>query len=330
VTYLITALKGLVLILMLLFAFAYLTWAMRRVLARFQIRLGPNRVGPLGLLQPIADAVKAIFKEDISVSKADKFVYWLAPVISFTFALAAFAVIPLGPEGSLFGLDPWVADLNLGVLYIFAVAELAVYGIFLSGWASGSKYSLLGGLRSAAGLVGYELALGIALLGPVLLVGSLSLRDIVEWQGEHGWLILWQFPAFVVYLIAALAEMGRTPFDFVEAEQELVGGFSTEYNSMKFVAFYMAELLHWITAAALIPTLFLGGWHAPFGLPDIPILWLFIKWAVFVFLVMWIWASWFRTRYDVMIRFAWGVLFPVALAWFLATAYWVASKGGAV
>lgn len=329
-TYLITALKGLVLILMLLFAFAYLTWAMRRVLARFQIRLGPNRVGPLGLLQPIADAVKAIFKEDISVSKADKFVYWLAPVISFTFALAAFAVIPLGPEGSLFGLDPWVADLNLGVLYIFAVAELAVYGIFLSGWASGSKYSLLGGLRSAAGLVGYELALGIALLGPVLLVGSLSLRDIVEWQGEHGWLVLWQFPAFVVYLIAALAEMGRTPFDFVEAEQELVGGFSTEYNSMKFVAFYMAELLHWITAAALIPTLFLGGWHAPFGLPDIPILWLFIKWAVFVFLVMWIWASWFRTRYDVMIRFAWGVLFPVALAWFLATAYWVASKGGAV
>jgi len=330
VTYLITALKGLVLILMLLFAFAYLTWAMRRVLARFQIRLGPNRVGPLGLLQPIADAVKAIFKEDISVSKADKFVYWLAPVISFTFALAAFAVIPLGPEGSLFGLDPWVADLNLGVLYIFAVAELAVYGIFLSGWASGSKYSLLGGLRSAAGLVGYELALGIALLGPVLLVGSLSLRDIVEWQGEHGWLILWQFPAFVVYLIAALAEMGRTPFDFVEAEQELVGGFSTEYNSMKFVAFYMAELLHWITAAALIPTLFLGGWHAPFGLPDVPILWLFVKWAVFVFLVMWIWASWFRTRYDVMIRFAWGVLFPVALAWFLATAYWVASKGGAV
>ncbi|WP_293171252.1 complex I subunit 1 family protein [Oceanithermus sp.] len=329
-TYLITALKGLVLILMLLFAFAYLTWAMRRVLARFQIRLGPNRVGPLGLLQPIADAVKAIFKEDISVSKADKFVYWLAPVISFTFALAAFAVIPLGPEGSLFGLDPWVADLNLGVLYIFAVAELAVYGIFLSGWASGSKYSLLGGLRSAAGLVGYELALGIALLGPVLLVGSLSLRDIVEWQGEHGWLILWQFPAFVVYLIAALAEMGRTPFDFVEAEQELVGGFSTEYNSMKFVAFYMAELLHWITAAALIPTLFLGGWHAPFGLPDVPILWLFVKWAVFVFLVMWIWASWFRTRYDVMIRFAWGVLFPVALAWFLATAYWVASKGGAV
>ena len=329
-TYLITALKALVLILMLLFAFAYLTWAMRRVLARFQIRLGPNRVGPLGLLQPIADAVKAIFKEDISVSKADKFVYWLAPVISFTFALAAFAVIPLGPEGSLFGLDPWVADFDLSVLYIFAVAELAVYGIFLSGWASGSKYSLLGGLRSAAGLVGYELALGIALLGPVLLVGSLNLREIVDWQGEHGWLILWQFPAFVVYVIAALAEMGRTPFDFVEAEQELVGGFSTEYNSMKFVAFYMAELLHWITAAALIPTLFLGGWHAPFGLPDVPILWLFVKWAVFVFLVMWIWASWFRTRYDVMIRFAWGVLFPVALAWFLATAYWVASKGGAV
>ena len=328
--YLIAAIKGLILILLLLFAFAYLTWGMRRGLARFQIRLGPNRVGPLGLLQPIADAVKAIFKEDISVAKADRFVYWLAPIISFTFALAAFAVIPLGPEGSLFGLDPWIADLDVGILYIFAVAELAVYGIFLSGWASGSKYSLVGGMRSAAGLVGYELALGVALLAPVLVVGSLSLRDIVDWQGQYGWLIVWQFPAFAVYFIASLAEMGRTPFDFVEAEQELVGGFSTEYNSMKFVAFYMAELLHWITASALIPTLFLGGWHAPFGLPEVPILWLFVKWLIFIFIVMWIWASWFRTRYDVMIRFAWGVLFPVALAWFLATAYWVASKGGAV
>ena len=197
-TYIFAALKGLVLILMLLFTFAYLTWAMRRGLARFQIRLGPNRVGPLGLLQPIADAVKAIFKEDISVAKADKFVYWLAPLISFTFALAAFAVIPLGPKGSIFGLDPWVAHLNVSILYIFAAAELATYGIFLSGWASGSKYSLLGGLRSAAGLVGYELALGVALLGPVLLVGSLDLRDIVNWQAQHGWLALWQFPGVVV------------------------------------------------------------------------------------------------------------------------------------
>ncbi len=327
--YLIAALKGLVLILLLLFTFAYLTWGMRRGLARFQIRLGPNRVGPLGLLQPIADAVKAIFKEDISVANADKFVYWLAPLISFTFALAAFAIIPLGPKGSIFGIDPWVADLNVGILYLFAAAELATYGIFLSGWASGSKYSLLGGLRSAAGLVGYELALGVALLGPVLMVGSLNLRDIVDWQAQHGWLALWQLPVFIVYFIAALAEMGRTPFDFVEAEQELVGGFSTEYNSMKFVSFYMAELLHWITASALIPTLFMAGWHAPFGLPEIPILWLFIKWLVFIFIVMWIWASWFRTRYDVLIRFAWGVLFPVALAWFLLTAYWVASRGGA-
>ncbi len=317
----VTAVKALVLILALLFAFAYITWIMRRGLARFQIRLGPNRVGPFGLLQPIADAVKAIFKEDITVARADRFLYWLAPFLAFTFALAAFAVIPVGPDG-------WVvANLDMGVLYVFAVGELAVYGVFLAGWASGSKYPLMGGLRSIAALVGYELALGMAILPVVLMAGTLNLQEIVEWQRQHGYFIVYQFPAFLVYFIAALAEMSRTPFDFAEAEQELVAGFHTEYSSMKFVAFYIAELLHWIVGSALIATLFLGGWDAPFGLPEIPVLWLFVKWAIFIFLVLWIWASWFRTRYDQMIRFAWGVLLPVATVWFLITAYYVA-KGG--
>ena len=318
-----TAVKALVLILALLFAFAYITWIMRRGLARFQVRLGPNRVGPFGLLQPIADAVKAIFKEDITVERADRVLYWLAPLIAFTFALAAFAAIPVGPDG-------WVvANLDMGVLYVFAVSELAVYGIFLAGWASGSKYPLMGGLRSIAALVGYELALGMAILPVVLMTGSLNLQDIVAWQQKHGYLILWQFPAFLVYFAASLAEMSRTPFDFAEAEQELVAGFHTEYASMKFVSFYIAELLHWITGSALMATLFLGGWAAPFGLPEVPVLWLFLKWAIFIFLVLWIWASWFRTRYDQMIRFAWGVLLPAATVWFLITAYYVA-KGGAL
>jgi len=319
--FLITAVKAVVLLIVLLLTIAYITWIMRRGLARFQVRLGPNRVGPFGLLQPMADGLKAFFKESITVERADKLAYWLAPILTFTFALAAFAVIPVGPDG-------WViANLDLGVLYVFAVSEMAVYGVFLAGWASGSKYPLLGGLRSIAALIGYELALGLAILGPVLMVGSLNLQDIVLWQKEHGWLIVYQFPAFLVYFTAALAEMSRTPFDFAEAEQELVAGFHTEYSGTKFVAFYLGELGHWVVGSALMATLFLGGWAAPFGLPDIPVLWLFLKWAVFIFLVLWIWASWFRTRYDQMIRFAWGVLFPVAVVWFLVTAYYVA-KGG--
>ncbi len=320
-TFLIVAIKALVLIGVLLGVTAYITWVMRRGLARFQVRYGPNRVGPFGLLQPLADAIKMMFKESIEVVTADRLVYWLAPVIAFTFALAAFAAIPLGQGG-------WVvANLDMGVLYVFAASELAVYGIFLAGWASGSKYPLLGGMRSVAALIGYELALGLALLGPVMVVGSLNLQDIVEWQRQNGWLIWWQLPAFLVYFIAALAEMSRTPFDFAEAEQELVGGFHTEYTGMAFGVFFMAELLHWITGSALMATIFLGGWAAPFGLPEVPVLWFFLKWALFIFLVLWIWASWFRTRYDQMMRFAWGVLFPVAVVWFLVTAYFV-SKGG--
>ncbi|AEB11263.1 NADH-quinone oxidoreductase subunit NuoH [Marinithermus hydrothermalis] len=323
-----TAVKALLVVVGLLTAFAYMTLVERRLLARFQHRLGPNRVGPMGLLQPLADAIKSIFKEDITVREADRLVYLLAPLISITFALVAFGLIPFGPEGAFFGLDPWVLDIDMGILYLFAVSEMAVYGVFLAGWASNSKYSLLGSLRSAAALVSYELGLGISLLAPVILVGSLNLREIVEWQAQNGWLILWQFPAFLVFTIATMAEAARTPFDLPEAEQELVSGYNTEYSSIKWALFQMAEYVHLITASALIPTLFLGGWHAPAFLPDIPFLWLFVKMALFLFLFIWIRATWFRLRYDQLMRFSWGVLLPVALVWFVVTAAWVVFKGG--
>jgi len=228
--YWMVALKALLVVVGLLTAFAFMTLIERRLLARFQVRMGPNRVGPFGLLQPLADAIKSIFKEDIVVAQADRFLFVLAPLISVVFALLAFGLIPFGPPGSFFGYQPWVINLDLGILYLFAVSELAVYGIFLSGWASGSKYSLLGSLRSSASLISYELGLGLALLAPVLLVGSLNLNDIVNWQKEHGWLFLYAFPAFLVYLIASMAEAARTPFDLPEAEQELVGGYHTEYR----------------------------------------------------------------------------------------------------
>ncbi|MGQ9510668.1 MAG: NADH-quinone oxidoreductase subunit NuoH [Thermaceae bacterium] len=316
------AVKALLVILGLLTAFAYMTWVERRLLARFQIRLGPNRVGPLGLLQPLADAIKSIFKEDLVVEKADRLLFILAPLISFTFALLAFGAIPFGPPGAFFGLHPWVLDLDLGLLYLFAVGEMAVYGIFLAGWASGSKYSLLGSLRASASLISYELGLGVALLSPILLVGSLNLREIVDWQAENGWLAFYAFPAFLLFLIASLAEAARTPFDLPEAEQELVGGYHTEYSSIKWALFQMAEYVHLITASALIPTLFLGGWRMP-GL-EVPFLWILVKMALFLFLFIWIRATWFRLRYDQLLRFGWGFLFPVALVWFLVSALVVA------
>lgn len=316
------AAKALLVILGLLTAFAYMTLVERRLLARFQIRLGPNRVGPLGLLQPLADAIKSIFKEDLVVERADRFLFVLAPLLSLTFALLAFGAIPFGPPGAFFGYQPWVLNLDLGLLYLFAVSEMAVYGIFLAGWASGSKYSLLGSLRSSASLISYELGLGVALLSPILLVGSLNLNEIVNWQKENGWLILYAFPAFLLFVIASMAEAARTPFDLPEAEQELVGGYHTEYSSIKWALFQMAEYVHLITASALIPTLFLGGWTMPFS--DLPYLWIFLKIAFFLFLFIWIRATWFRLRYDQLLRFGWGFLFPVALLWFLVTALVVA------
>ncbi len=328
-------LKAFLVIFGLLTAFAYMTLIERRLLARIQIRQGPNRVGPDGLLQPLADAIKSIFKEDLVVSRADKVVFVLAPMISVTFAVLTFGLVPFGPKDAFFGYDPWVIDLDVGLLYVFAVSEIAIYGIFLAGWASNSKYSLLGSLRSSASLISYELALGISLLAPVLLVGSLNLREIVEWQHQNGWLVLYALPAFAIFLLTSMAEAARTPFDLPEAEQELVGGYNTEYSSIKWALFQMAEYIHLITASALIPTLFLGGWRMPGfmeqipligGLFALPYLWMFVKIALFLFFFIWVRGTLFRLRYDQLMVFSWGRLFPLALAWFLLSAMVVAFK----
>jgi len=328
-------LKAFLVIFGLLTAFAYMTLIERRLLARIQIRQGPNRVGPTGLLQPLADAIKSIFKEDLVVSRADKVVFVLAPMISVTFAVMTFGLIPFGPKDAFFGYDPWVINLDVGILYVFAVSEMAIYGIFLAGWASNSKYSLLGSLRSSASLISYELALGISLVAPVVLVGSLNLQNIVNWQYENGWLILYMLPAFAIFLLTSMAEAARTPFDLPEAEQELVGGYNTEYSSIKWALFQMAEYIHLITAAALIPTIFLGGWRMPGFLEQIPILgplfalpyvWMFAKIALFLFFFIWVRGTLFRLRYDQLMVFGWGRLFPLALAWFIVAAFVVALK----
>jgi NADH-quinone oxidoreductase subunit H len=327
--------KAFLVIFGLLTAFAYMTLIERRLLARIQIRQGPNRVGPDGLLQPLADAVKSILKEDIVPKASDKIIFWLAPGISVTFAVLTFGLIPFGPKDAFFGFDPWVIDLDVGILYIFAVSEVAIYGIFLAGWASNSKYSLLGSLRSSASLISYELALGISLLAPLIVVGSLNLRDIVEWQHVNGWLILYALPAFVIFLLTSMAEAARTPFDLPEAEQELVGGYNTEYSSIKWALFQMAEYIHLITAAALIPTIFLGGWRMPGFLTELPVVgwlfalpfaWMFAKIAMFLFFFIWVRGTLFRLRYDQLMVFSWGRLFPFALAWFMLSAFVIAYK----
>ncbi len=324
----VTAVKALVLCLALLGAFAYMTLVERRILGRMQHRLGPNRTGPFGLLQPIADAIKSIFKEDITVSSADKFVYVLAPVISITFALSAFGAIPGGPAGSLFGFNPWVMDLDIGLLYVLAVTSVGVYGIFLGGWASNSKYALLGSLRSSAQIISYELGLGLSVLSVIMIAGTLNLREIVDvgvWSVSP-----WLWPplavAFGAFVISAIAEVNRTPFDLPEAEQEIVAGYLTEYSSIKWALYQMAEYVNMMTAAAFISTLFLGGYRGPAfldqwipGISQWPIIWLVLKMAIFMFLFIWLRATLPRLRYDQLMRFGWLYLFEVALGAALLT-----------
>lgn len=316
----ITFLKGMTLCTVLLGAFAYLTLVERRVLARLQHRMGPNRVGPFGLLQPIADAIKSIFKEDIVVSAADKFVFYLAPLVSITFALTAFGAIPAGPPGSYFGYDPWIMDLDVGLLFVFATTSIGVYGIFLAGWASNSKYSLMGGLRSSAQLISYELGLGLSVLGVIMITGTLNLREIVNWQADATILLILQPVAFVTFLISAIAEVNRTPFDLPEAEQEIVAGYMTEYSSIKWALFQMAEYVNMLTASAFMSTLFLGGWRGPQvldyvipGISQVPFVWLIAKMALFMFLFMWLRGTLPRMRYDQLMRFGWIWLFEIAL-----------------
>ncbi len=318
----ITFVKALVLCVVLLGAFAYMTLIERKLLARFQNRDGPNRVGPGGWFQPLADAVKSIFKEDIIVSAADRLIYVVAPGIAILCALSAFGAIPAGPAGSLFGFNPWIMDLDIGVLYVFAVTGLGVYGIFLGGWAANSKYALLGSLRSSAQVISYEIGLGLSVLAVIMVAGTLNLREIVDvgvWSVSP-----WLWPglalAGVTFLISGTAEVNRVPFDLPEAEQELVAGYLTEYSSIKWALYQMAEYVNMMTSAALVSTLFLGGWRGPGfvdaiipGMSEWPIIWLVLKMAIIMFLFIWLKASLPRMRYDQLMRFGWLYLFEFAL-----------------
>jgi NADH-quinone oxidoreductase subunit H len=286
------------------------------------VRYGPNRVGPLGLLQPLADGVKLIFKEDITPSGADKVVFTLAPMLSVIAALIAFAVIPIGPPFTIPGINYTVqmqiADLDIGLLYLLAISSLGVYGIVLAGWASNSKYAMLGGLRSSAQMISYELGLGLSLIGTIMIVGSLRLTDIVEAQRLVP-LVLLQPLGFVLYAISGIAETNRAPFDLPEAEQELVAGYHTEYSSMKFAMFFMAEYINMITVSAVATTIFLGGYYGPFGLLPGP-WWFFLKVFLLLCAFVWIRATLPRLRYDRLMKLGWTALLPLGLFNVFATA----------
>ena len=300
-------------------------YAERRVSAFMQGRIGPNRVGPKGLLQPLADGVKFLTKEDIIPDGVDKPIFILSPAIVLIPALMTFAVIPFGSNISLFGrnITLQVADVNVGILYILALTSIGVYGIVLAGWSSNNKYSMLGGLRSAAQLISYELAMGLAIVSIILLDGSLKLNDIVSSQqgSLFSWYIFKQPLAFLIFLIATYAETNRLPFDMAEAEQELIGGYHTEYSSMKFAMFFMAEYANMITAAALTVTLFFGGWDIPFvdesslGLVGglLSILSFIVKMGFFLFLFIWTRWTFPRFRYDQLMKLGWKVMLPLAL-----------------
>jgi NADH-quinone oxidoreductase subunit H len=313
----------------------YAVYAERRISALIQDRLGPNRVGPAGLLQPIADAAKFLLKEDFTPAHVNTFYYWLAPCLAMIPAITTLAVVPFG--SSLFGVPMVIADINVGVLFVFAIASLGVYGIVIAGWSSNSKYPFLGGVRSSSQMISYELSLGLAVIPVFLLIGQLRLTEVVRYQIENGWLIApfigdwfnpfkWliaipMFVSFVVFTIAIFAETNRLPFDLPEAETELVGGYHTEYGSMKFGLFFLGEYVAMITGSAIIVTLFLGGWHFP-GVPDGSHGWgwglanifiFFSKVAVLLFFFIWVRWTLPRFRYDQLMRLGWVFFFEIAL-----------------
>lgn len=313
----------------------YAVYAERRVSALIQDRLGPNRVGPAGLLQPIADAGKFLLKEQFTPAHVNKLYYWLAPCLAMVPPVITIAVVPFG--STLFGVPMVIADINVGILFVFAIASLGVYGIVLGGWASNSKYPFLGGVRSSSQMISYELSLSLAVIPIFLLVGNLRLTSVVQYQIDHGWLIApfigdwtnlgkWllaipMFISFLVFIIAVLAETNRLPFDLPEAEQELAGGYHTEYASMKFGLFFLGEYIAMITGSGIIVTLFFGGWHLP-GIPDgsqgwifglINIAVFFAKVAALIFLFMWVRWTLPRFRWDQLMRLGWLFFFEIAL-----------------
>ena len=325
--------KSVIVIGALLTIFAYMTLIERRVLARFQRRVGPNRAGPFGLLQPLADGLKMAFKEQIIPTKARRFVFLLAPSISVFVALSVFAIVPLG-DTTTWGTfpiakywAPYIADVNVGVLYYLAISSLAVYGIVLGGWSSGNHYSLLGALRSAAQMVSYEVSIGLSLAGVLMFAGTLSMVGIVHAQVEQGiWFFLAQPLAFFLYGVAATAEVNRAPFDLPEAEQELVAGYLTEFSGLRWSLYQMSEYINMIVVSSIAATLFFGGWTigALDGILGAPFVWYMIKVGIFLFIFMWMRATLPRIRYDQLMRLGWQVLLPLAVLNLLFTALVIA------
>ena len=338
----IALIKVVVIFLLLLVITLLVIWLERKVIADMQSRIGPNRWGPWGLLQTLADGIKLFFKEDFRPSTADRWTYALAPVAAMVPSFLAFAVVPIGDGATMFGhrVDFVLSDLNIGILYFLAMGSLGVYGVVLAGWASGSKYPLLGGIRSSAQLISYEIALGLSIVPVILAAGSLSTVNIVATQmqplGDRGlfgglplikelpgWYIISQWPAFFIFLIAGIAETNRAPFDLPEAETELIAGFHTEYSGIRFAMFFLGEYVHVVAISAIAVTLFFGGWHGPvfdFIPWAWPLLWFTIKTGLFVYLFVWLRATLPRLRYDRLMWLGWKRLIPGALGWIMFTA----------
>jgi NADH-quinone oxidoreductase subunit H len=336
-TFVIPLIKILIVLNATLVAVTYMVLLERKVIAWVQSRLGPMRVGPHGVLQPIADAVKLMIKEDITPVRADKWVFTAAPIIALVPALITFAVIPFGPEVSLFGrrVTLYITDVNVGLLYIVSVASVGVYGIILAGYASNSKYPLLASLRASAQLISYEVAVTMTLVSVIIMAGSLSMVGIVNAQYNSGWWFFVNVPAFVIFFIGGLAETNRAPFDMPEAEQELTGGFHTEYSGMRFALFFLAEYANMIVVSSVATTLFLGGWLRPFPnvhrvgfinfdwLDIVPAwIWFFLKTFLFLYVFLWVRATLPRYRYDQLMRLGWKVLIPAAIGLVIFTATW--------
>ena len=334
------AIKSIISCFVLLTGFAYMTFAERKVAALFQTRIGPNRVGPFGFLQPAADGIKLLFKEELIPAGADRFIFILAPIITVIPAFIILAVVPWGPIvdipcctitipglGTTIGQQIFtihglgITDSNVAILYILSVASIAVYGVVLAGWSSDNKYAMLGGIRSSAQMISYELSLGLALVGPLMLAGSMSVKDIVDAQA-HVWYIFLQPVAAVIFYIAALAEVNRAPFDMPEAEQELTAGYHTEYSGMKFSLFFMAEYIKMIGVSAIFVSLFLGGWRGPLAetVPLLGLVYFFGKIVLSLFFMIWLRSTHPRLRYDRLMALGWKVMLPVALANVLVTA----------
>jgi NADH-quinone oxidoreductase subunit H len=322
--WIVIVIKSAILLFVVMTTFAYSMLAERKVLAWMQLRPGPNRVGPWGMLQPAADAAKMLFKEDLTPKTADPFIYRLAPFIALLTAFGAYAIIPFSESPA----GVWsIGDVNAGILFVFALTSIGVYGISLAGWASGSKFPLLGGIRSTAQMISYELSMTLSVVGVLILAGTTSLAGIVHAQGRL-WFIFPQIVGFSIYLITAVAETNRAPFDLVEAETELVGGFHTEYSGLRFGLFFIAEYLNMITVSCIATLLFLGGWNAVFGLTFIPgIVWFLIKVGLFLFVYIWLRATLPRFRYDRLMAFGWKVLLPIATLNLMVTAALVAVIG---